>query len=94
MLLFVKADAAKDLMSAAEKELWAGAKREEPSPVWNATAWASSRARIAGSAVALATSPSTSGATYSSNSCRVNLAEVIKEERTSTKKDLEGRSSR
>lgn len=57
MLLFVNVDAAKDLMSAASKELWAGAKREEPSPVRKARACARSRASVAGSAVALATSP-------------------------------------
>ena len=93
MLPVVNEDLAKDLTSSAVMELWAGAKREEPSPVRKARPWAISRARVAGSALAPATSPSIKGVTYSSNSCRVNLAEVMKEESTSTKKDLEERMS-
>src|ERR1700683_2591511 len=71
---------------------WCGfANRDEPNPERKARAWASSRARVAGSEEAVLDSDSMTGTTYSSNSCRANLAEEMKEVRRSTKNGLRTR---
>lgn len=86
MLPLVNADWAYDLISPTVMSLCAGANREEPRPERKARVCARSMARVAGSCAAV--SAAISGATYSSNSWRVNLADVTKEVRTSTKYGL------
>ena len=88
MLPLEKADAAYDLMSATVRSLCAGANRDWPRPLRKASPWATSTARVAGSWAAASVSEVIRGATYSSNSCRVNFAEVTNEVRTSTKYGL------
>jgi hypothetical protein len=51
-LLFVKAEAANDLMSSTVMEWWGDAKREDPRPERKARAWDSSMACVAKSVVA------------------------------------------
>lgn len=88
MFPFVKEEEAKDLTSATVRELCAGAKRDLPRPERKARECATSTARVVGSSAAASVSASIRGRTYSSNSWRVNLAEVIKEVRRSTKNGL------